>query len=112
MLRWVVEEKRLREAFIDVKAMDTTVAGGGGVVWVEKQVRKYDKAIRRFREHLLVLVHMTGRLPGRGTEVVTVQHTNMANRESRGIFVEHGLMVYVTMYYKGIRASMKAKVIY
>ena len=55
MSKWVVEEKRLREAFINARATDTTVAGGGGVVWVEKQVRKYDKAIRRFREHLLVL---------------------------------------------------------
>ena len=60
----------------------------------------------------MVLVHMTGGLPGRGTEVVTVQHMNTANRESCGIFVEHGLMVYMTMYYKGIRASAKAKVIY
>jgi len=31
-LRWVVEEKRLREAFINVKAMDIIVTGGGGVV--------------------------------------------------------------------------------
>jgi len=43
---------------------------------------------------------------------VTVQHMNTANRESCGIFIEHGLIVYITMYYKGIRASMKAKVIY
>jgi len=28
----VVEEKRLREAFIDVKAMDIIVTSGGGVV--------------------------------------------------------------------------------
>ena len=40
-----MEEKRLREAFIDVKAMDIIVTGGGGVVWVKKQVRKYDKVI-------------------------------------------------------------------
>jgi len=26
--------------------------------------------------------------------------------------MEHGLMVYMTMYHKGIRASAKAKVIY
>ena len=32
LLRWVVEEKRLREAFINVKAMDIIVASGGGVV--------------------------------------------------------------------------------
>ena len=41
----VVEEKRLREAFIDVKAIDIIVASRGGVVWVKKQVRKYNKVI-------------------------------------------------------------------
>jgi len=40
-----VEEKRLREVFINARVMDITVAGRGGVVWVEKQVRKYNKVI-------------------------------------------------------------------
>ena len=108
----VVQERKLREAFVDVRATDTTVAGRRRVVWKANRVRTYDKAIRLFREHLLVLAHMTGGLPARGTEVVTVQHVNSANGECRGVFIEDGLMVYVTMYHKGIGASGKAKIIH
>jgi hypothetical protein len=55
---------------------------------------------------------MTGGQPARGTEVVTVQYMNSPNGESRGVFIEDGLMVYVTMYHKGIGASAKAKIIH
>lgn len=36
----------------------------------------------------------------------------MPNGQSRGVFVEDGLMVYVTMYYKGIGHAGTAKVIH
>ncbi|KAH8688907.1 hypothetical protein GQ44DRAFT_637868, partial [Phaeosphaeriaceae sp. PMI808] len=48
----------------------------------------------------------------RRIELVIVTYINIPNREGRRIFVEDGLIVYVTRYYKGIRASSKAKVIY
>lgn len=112
LARRVVQEKKLREAFVDVQATDPSVPGGLGVAWKAKAVRRYEKAMRVFREHLLVLVHMTGGLPARGTEVVTVQYMNSPNGESRGIFIKDRLMVYVTIYYKGISASAKAKIIH
>ena len=43
--KWVVEEKRLREVFINVRVIDIIVASRGRVVWVKKQVRKYNKVI-------------------------------------------------------------------
>lgn len=43
---------------------------------------------------------------------MTVQYVNSPNGESRGVFIEDGLMVYVTMYHKGIGASAKAKIIH
>lgn len=55
---------------------------------------------------------MAGGQPARGTELVTVTYMNMPNGEGRGVFVEDGLMVYVTRYHKGIGASGKAKVIH
>lgn len=75
-------------------------------------MRDYKKAMQAFREHLLVLVHMAGGQPARGTEVVTVQYMNSSNGESRGVFIKDGLIVYVTMYHKGIRAIAKAKIIH
>tara|TARA_R110002003_G_scaffold3363_1_gene25212 strand:- start:1741 stop:2385 length:645 start_codon:yes stop_codon:yes gene_type:complete len=108
----VIYEKRLQEAFVDVQAIDLTVPEERGVVWRARTIRDYEKAMQAFREHLLVLVHITGGQPARGTEVVTVQYVNSPNGESRGVFIEDGLMVYVTMYHKGIRASAKAKIIH
>jgi hypothetical protein len=58
------------------------------------------------------LAHIIEGQPARGIELVTVTYMNMPNREGRRIFVENRLIVYVTRYYKGIRASGKAKVIY
>jgi hypothetical protein len=55
---------------------------------------------------------MTSSQPARGTELVTVMYRNMPNSQSRGIFVKDGLMVYVTIYHKGIRHTGTAKVIY
>jgi hypothetical protein len=81
-------------------------------VWRAKRVQQYKKALRLFREHLLVAVHMTGGQPARGTELVTVTYANMPNGQSRGVFVENGLMVYVTMYHKGIGHAQTAKVIH
>ena len=57
-------------------------------------------------------MHVTRGQPARGTEVVTVQYINSPNGESQGVFVKDGLMVYVSMYHKGIRASAEAKIIY
>jgi superfamily II DNA or RNA helicase len=107
----IIEEKRLREAFVDCKASDPS-PGGCGVVWAAERVQQYKKALRLFREHLLVAAHMTGGQPARGTELVTVTYRNMPNGQSRGIFVEDGLMVYVTMYHKGIGHTGTAKVIH
>ncbi|KAH7339179.1 hypothetical protein BKA66DRAFT_435191, partial [Pyrenochaeta sp. MPI-SDFR-AT-0127] len=75
-------------------------------------VQKYEKAIRLFREYLLVLAHIIGGQLVRRIELVTVTYINIPNREGRRVFIEDGLIVYVTRYYKGIRASGKAKVIY
>ena len=108
----MVKERDLREAFIDIQAIDVAAVGRVGVVWKGDRVRKYSKAMRLFREYLLVLAHIIGRQPARGMELVTVQYKNSANGESRGIFIEDGLMVYMTRYYKGYRASRKAKIIY
>ena len=114
----IVEEPRLREEFVDVQATNAAAAaengdgGGGGVVWRSGRVREWVKAVRLSKERDLVLVHMTGGLPARGAELVTIQFKNSANGESRGVFVEDGMMAAVTMYHKGIGANKKAKIIH
>jgi len=108
----VSRERKLREEFIDVEAMAVAMREGRGVVWRAQRAVEYEKAMRRFRERILVCMHMTGGQPARGTELVSVQAFNSANGESRGVFVEDGLMVYVTRYHKGVGMTGKSKVIH
>lgn len=65
----ITHEKRLRKAFVDHKASDPSPTRRG-IVWAAKRVQQYEKAMRQFREHLLVAVHMTGGQPARTTTVL------------------------------------------
>jgi hypothetical protein len=114
--KWLAErvwsESRLRKAFVDEVATRGALATGGEVVWKEKRIKEYEKAMKLSDEQTLVAVHMTGGLPARGTELVTIQHINGSNGEGRGIFIEDGMMVTVSKYHKGYQSSQKAKVIH
>ena len=57
-------------------------------------------------------MHITREAPPQGSELVTVQYKNSVNGESRGVFIEDGLVVYVTMYHKNIGSTGKSKVIH
>jgi hypothetical protein len=76
--RRVVAEAKIRGRFIDAGASDPAAAiatsGKQGLAWRRKEIQKYGRVMRTFRQHLAVLVHITGGLPARGTEVITVQH--------------------------------------
>ena len=83
------------------------------IQWNQKGVEDYFRRVSRFKEELLALVHLTAGAPARGTEVLSVQHTNGADsRAQRGIFVENGMVAFVTRYHKGYSSSQKMKVIH
>ena len=105
-------DENLYNDFIDWDASDPSKPDGQGLMWRQDRIRRYDQTIQQFREHLLVLVHMTGGLPARGTELITVQYANGVNGGGRGIFIEDGLVACVTAYHKNIGASGKSKTIH
>ncbi|KAK4118307.1 hypothetical protein N657DRAFT_694486 [Parathielavia appendiculata] len=77
--RWladrVVGEARLFRQFFETEA--ATIGGredGSGIRWRMERVREYAEAMEAFRAQLLVLMHMTGGQPARGTELVTVKY--------------------------------------
>ncbi|RPA88367.1 hypothetical protein L873DRAFT_1581899, partial [Choiromyces venosus 120613-1] len=53
-----------------------------------------------FLQYLLLLMHMTGGGPARGTEMSTLQFSNSHLRH-RNIFFLAGEMLFVTSYHKG-----------
>lgn len=112
----VAEAGRLREEFIDIPATGAARAAGqqgpSSVVWRVRRIEQYRKALDAHRRDLLVLMHMTGGQPARGTEITTVRYKNGADGAGRGIFVEDGMMVYVVRYHKGVGFSGKEKTIH
>ncbi|KAH5708161.1 hypothetical protein HBI18_241080 [Parastagonospora nodorum] len=92
----VGDEKRVQQQWLDTPATRASFAQGGGLVWVKDAVRTYSEAMKKARQSLAALVHMTGGAPPRGSELVAVQYKNSANGDSRGIFIEDGAVVFVT----------------
>ena len=45
---------------------------GERLLWRMERIREYGEAMKVFREQLLVLMHMSGGQPARGTELVIV----------------------------------------
>ena len=103
----VANEARLRGEFFGAGE-----GVGERLLWRIERIREYGEAIKVFREQLLVLMHMSGGQPARGTELVTVQYKNGVDGDVRRLFIEDGAMVFVTMYSKTMGISAKAKVIH
>ena len=107
LFRRVLAEEKLKRKFICEEWSN------GGIPWKDQGVFDYMRAIRRFKERLFVLVHMTGGAPARGTEIVSIQYKNGVNgRGTRGVYIDGGLVSFVTSYHKGYSASKKVKIIH
>jgi superfamily II DNA helicase RecQ len=78
--------------------------------WAMPHVRRYLRKVDRFRELLLLCMHLTGGQPARGTEMTTLRFKN-GYLQDRNIFVMHGQMVFVTRYHKSQSQMDKPKVI-
>ena len=71
------------------------------IPWNEAGISRYFKAVEKFKEQLFVLVHLTAGAPARSTESVTVAYENgVDDRGYRGVFVDNGLVSFVTSYNK------------
>jgi hypothetical protein len=57
-------------------------------------------------------VYLTGRVPVYVPELLSIQYINTNNNWHHNIFIEDGLVVFVTAYYKGFYASNDVKIIY
>lgn len=76
------------------------------------EVDDYMAQIADFRARLLVLMHVTGGQPARAPELLSIRHSNTAKGEHRNIFIEDGLVVFVTRYHKGYAMSGDVKIIH
>jgi hypothetical protein len=75
-------------------------------------IDSYLQRVVRFREKLAIAVHVSGGQPARAPELLSIRHYNTDSGGHRNIFVEDGLVVFVTQYHKGFFASNDTKVIH
>lgn len=77
-----------------------------------ERVKDWMRQVARFRGLLLILMHITGGQPARGSEILSVRHRNTATGEHRNLFIEDGTVVFVTKYHKGFQISGDVKIIH
>ncbi|RHZ43206.1 uncharacterized protein CDV56_100941 [Aspergillus thermomutatus] len=75
-------------------------------------IRQYWQCVAQFKEKLAVLVHITTGAPARAPELLSIQHSNTANSMRRNIYIEEGMVTFVTAYHKGFHASNDVKIIH
>ena len=68
--------------------------------------------VATFREKLLVLMHMTGGQPARAPEILSIRHSNTVKGAHRNVFIEDGMVCFVTRYHKGYTISGDVKIIH
>ena len=80
--------------------------------WNCTEVRSYLKTERRFLTRLSLLIYLLSGQPARGTELFSLRFQNTSLGGSRSIFIEHGLVSFVTSYHKGYSIDGRLKLIH
>jgi superfamily II DNA helicase RecQ len=110
LLNRVLTEASLRDRFIC--GVDSSQQPARAL-WRDSAVCEYMRGVRRFKESLFALVHLSGGGPGRGTEITSIQCENSAEGVGyRGVFAEGGLLSFTTTYHKGYSFSKRVKTIH
>ena len=84
----------------------------GSTTWKSKAVEDYLKQVDAFLERLSLVVHFVSGQPARGTELFSILWMNTVLGFRRSIFIEDGLVSFVTFYHKGYSISNTVKIIH
>jgi hypothetical protein len=103
LLHRVVGTDRLRkDFFIDVELAK----------WSRPAAERYLKQVDAFLERLLLIAQLVSGQPARGSELMSLQYCNTVNCRRRNIFLENGLISFVTFYHKGYSVEGCVKIIH
>jgi hypothetical protein len=105
--RWLFERIQKRPECRQRFVSDQTANGVN-----EAKLRDWMKTIDDFRGQLLALMHITGGQPARGPEILSVRHSNTMQGRFRNLFIEDGMVVFVTQYHKGEQYKADVKIIH
>jgi hypothetical protein len=76
------------------------------------KVELYMDRMVTFREKLLALIHIMAGQPARTTEILSVRHSNTIKGGHGNIFIEDGIVVFVTWYHKNYAVDGNVKITY
>jgi superfamily II DNA or RNA helicase len=82
----------------------------GGIQFKPRAVAKYKRKVKQLMEQLLILVHITGGQPARGTEIAILRHFN-AQQNMRNVYIQDGRVIIVTRYHKAQALTGQLRVI-
>lgn len=80
--------------------------------WDIVQVQQYIKIERRFLTRLGLLIYILGGQPPRGTELFSIRFRNTVSGGARNLYIDHGLVSFVTSYHKGYSINGSLKLIH
>lgn len=103
LLNRVLDEGWLQQEFL-IK--------GANAVWRRKTAEQYLKQANISLELLLLLIYILRGQPARGTKLLSLQLRNTMHGLRRNIFIENGLVSFVTFYHKGYSVSGSTKIIH
>ncbi|KAI7458059.1 hypothetical protein KC351_g18349, partial [Hortaea werneckii] len=78
----------------------------------QERMRDWFRQVIAFRGKLLALMHITGGQPARGPEILSIRHRNTVQGGHRNLFIEDGMVVFVTRYHKGYEVTGDVKIIH
>jgi hypothetical protein len=99
----VQASEKLRERFVQT-GRDQPVR--------QDRIHDWFRQLDAFRGKLLALLHLTGGQPARGTELLSVRHSNTMQGGHRNLFIENGTVVFVCRYHKGYEFKGDVKIIH
>lgn len=103
LLTRIVKTDWLQDEFLESKQ---------SAKWKKQAVHRYLKQVDSFLERLLFVIHITGGQPSRGTELTSLQFCNSTHGIRRSVFIENGLISFVTFYHKGYSVQGLTKIIH
>ncbi|KAE8549026.1 hypothetical protein EYB25_002343 [Talaromyces marneffei] len=99
--------------FVQIEAEFLEIQPAGHQIkWKIPAVQAYFRDRDRSLELLLLLCHLTGGQPTRGTEILSLRHRNTLHGRHRSIFIEQGLVSTMTSYHKGYHITGSTKIIH
>ncbi|KAJ5860055.1 uncharacterized protein N7529_007365 [Penicillium soppii] len=102
MVNRVRNERPLQQRFIESSAGRLRMSA----------IDVYLQRVAHFREKLAIAVHVSGGQPARAPELLSIRHYNTDSGGHRNVFVEDGLVAFVTQYHKGFYSTNDVKVIH